>query len=104
MLTICPNNFKLVVSDDKQNLHFFDIKNKSEIKLVKTLSVKFKIGATCFNYTGSDLFITQADGIKVWKYKVNEGQEPEELPLSGHTNEFIEEIDSNNQIRAIYFL
>lgn len=27
-----------------------------------------------------------------------------ELKLSGHTNEFIEEIDSNNQIRAIYFL
>jgi hypothetical protein len=40
--------------------------------------------------------ISQADEIKVWQYKNVDGQEPNELKLSGHTNEYIEELDSNN--------
>lgn len=52
MLSICPNNKILVANDNKQNLLFFNIEKKDEIKLTKTLNLKFKIGSYCFNYTG----------------------------------------------------
>lgn len=48
--------------------------------------------------------ISSADEIKVWQYKNVGGQEPSELKLTGHTNEYIEELDRNNQIKAIYFI
>ncbi len=64
----------------------------------------FKIGSYCFNYTGKEFLISQADEIKVWQYKNFDGKEPNEFKLYGHTNEYIEEINSNNQIKAIYYI
>lgn len=79
MISICPNNLIMVVNDSANNLNFFDIDKKAQIKLLVTKSCKFEIGGHCFNYTGKELIIAEAGGIKVWRYENIGGQTLDEL-------------------------